>query len=110
MASLAGVAVVATTSLFVNGLLTYLLVRTRRDHQKILNRKIRAALKHAMQTMASIRANSENDDEDDVYENRVEDGAAVLQGDELEEENVTGTGDEEDDLFIAPKRDSKRVK
>jgi hypothetical protein len=117
MASLLGVAVLVTASLTLNVLLVYLLVRLSCKQQEILDREVRLAVKCSVHKMLSVTADSENDDEDDKFfyckkQNKTDDILHVVinEEEEEEEENVAGSGEDEEDLFLAPHRGNGRAK
>ncbi|CAL1544365.1 unnamed protein product [Lymnaea stagnalis] len=106
------VTVLATASLLLNVFLTYLLVRSRQTHKIQLRRRAKLAVKKALQRTAKY-ANTDNDDEDeDDFQLKISNFKMEKEVEEVVDEEdegaKTGSGEEEEDLFLAPKKKSGR--
>ncbi|BFZ19226.1 hypothetical protein BsWGS_22265 [Bradybaena similaris] len=103
------ISLIATVSLLVNILLTFTLLKTRREQRATLKSQLRLAVKNTLMTMKSAQRNSDSDDEDDDA-NTKQRYSVVLHDVENDDGKLTGSGEEEQDLFLAPKNVKRKVK
>lgn len=91
--------VVTVTSVILNVILTCYLVRERRAHEQNSARRARLAVKKTLQ-----RIHTHRDDTSDERNTstELEERKSLIRDESHHGGNVTGSGDEEDDLFLAP--------